>query len=243
MSDVSWFNLLTEGRSPSEWADKIKSGSRLPWEATIHELVEGSSSVLSLGCGIGNVCAPLALRGVRTCGIDLSRENVHFAKELFSKLGAPHDFRPGSITDPLPFADGSFDFVYSCTVFQFFDDDAIVRTLREAMRVAQKRVVVVVPNSRCLLYRIGKWHMARTGRWKWGKERSFGSLREHFRRAGAAHDPREFTVAPRHALDFVHWRGGRTLKRVAQKAFGPHDSPRPAQLGQGYMLVSVWDKA
>ncbi len=238
---VSWSHLLADGKSPAEWAEKVREGRYLPWVSALKELAAGSPEVLSLGSGIGDVEAVLARSGSRVTALDVSEENVVFARSLFKSLSLDGEFRTADIKRPLPFADGAFDTVYSCTVLQFFSDEEIRAVLKEAFRVSRRRVIVILPNARCLLYRIGKWHLERTGRWPWGAERPRATLKPLFMSAGAG-EVDEFSVTARHALDFLKMRGSGVLKRIMTPFLGPADSPSRARFRQGYMLVCVGDK-
>jgi sarcosine/dimethylglycine N-methyltransferase len=71
--------------------------------------IDGSSSVLDVGCGCGNFVAYLADRtGCRAEGVDLSEERVRFASQQFAGVS----FRHGSAT-ALPYEPGTFSHVVS----------------------------------------------------------------------------------------------------------------------------------
>jgi 2-polyprenyl-3-methyl-5-hydroxy-6-metoxy-1,4-benzoquinol methylase len=94
--------------------------------------------VLDVACGSGIYTDYLASRGYDAWGIDLVGEFILKAKE--SKKGT---YLQGE-ADRLPFADGEFDTVLLFDILEHGDDAAI---LKEAKRVASKRVVVNVPRK------------------------------------------------------------------------------------------------
>jgi len=79
--------------------------------------IDGSSSVLDVGCGCGNFLFRLARRfGCRGAGLDLSRERIGIAQRMLAADSGPRpltiEFRHGSATR-LPYAAGSFSHVVS----------------------------------------------------------------------------------------------------------------------------------
>jgi ubiquinone/menaquinone biosynthesis C-methylase UbiE len=95
-----------------------------------------AKSVLDVGTGSGIFVEAFAARGLSITGIDSNLEMVAAA--------AGHvpagDFRQAS-AEALPFPDGSFDLVFLGLILHEADD--AVRALREARRLARRRVVVL----------------------------------------------------------------------------------------------------
>ncbi|CAG0971908.1 Demethylrebeccamycin-D-glucose O-methyltransferase [Anaerolineae bacterium] len=71
-------------------------------------------SILDIGCGPGNLLAPLAQRGNRVWGLDLSWQTLHLAVEHLhqSGQGSKVQLVQGSAL-VLPFASGQFDRVFA----------------------------------------------------------------------------------------------------------------------------------
>jgi ubiquinone/menaquinone biosynthesis C-methylase UbiE len=101
-------------------------------------------SILDVGCGIGIFTQDILRRGARVTGVDISLPMLSKAIVGFDKAGFT-----GLCADmnALPFADGSFDKVYSMTVIEFSDDAG--RVVAELDRVVRKggRVVVTTLNN------------------------------------------------------------------------------------------------
>jgi SAM-dependent methyltransferase len=96
---------------------------------------------LDFGCGCGRVARHLsALDGVRISGVDIDEEAIawcsaHLGRGSFSTI-AP--------TPPTPFADASFDLVYSVSVFTHLDEAAQFAWLAELCRILRPGGLLVV---------------------------------------------------------------------------------------------------
>ena len=94
--------------------------------------------VLDVACGSGIYTDYLASKGYDVWGIDLVGEFIEKAKKC--RKGT---FLQGE-AERLPFADGEFDTVLLFDILEHVDDVAL---LREAKRVASKRIIVNVPRK------------------------------------------------------------------------------------------------
>ena len=103
--------------------------------------------VLDVACGSGIYTDYLASRGYDATGIDLVAEFIEKASE--SKRGS---YLQGE-AERLPFVAGEFETVLLFDILEHGDDVAI---LREASRVASKRILVNVPRKI-------DWELERTG--------------------------------------------------------------------------------
>jgi len=81
--------------------------------------------------------------GARYVGIDLSSSALELARKRFEMEGQSGRFVLGSVTE-LPFADESFDLVYSCGVIHHVPDtQAAVAEFRRVLRPGGRAVVMV----------------------------------------------------------------------------------------------------
>lgn len=222
-------------------ARSILSGNNLPWVETLIKFTRDSETILDMGSGAGQNSAVLALRGKRTMLLDWSKENIDFSKELFSLLGTNGEFCQADMTKKLPFADNYFDTVFSCGVFEYFADKEIRNILKEAFRVARKRVIIMVPNALSIVYRFGMWYMRLTGKWHWGGERPFLTLKPYFRDATEG-NLEEFTVGAKHSLNFLTIPRGKALQRILIRLFRLKEHTNPEFLRQGYLLICIGEK-
>ena len=243
LSPEEWSKVLTDSSGePEKVAWRLSRGEVLPWVDVLAHFTEDSLEILDLGCGHGENAAVLALKGKWVTLLDWSEENLEFCRKLFGALGKGAKFQQADMTKPLPFADRSFDTVFSCGVFEYFSDEQIKSILKEALRVSRKRVIIMVPNAWSVLYRVGMWYMKITKRWPWGGEKPFASLKPHFLAAGEGLKLSEFSVGAKHSLNFLTMPGGRTLQRLIRKVFGLTDHSEPSRLNQGYLLISVGER-
>ena len=90
---------------------------------------------LEIGCGPGRLMRPLSRHFGEIHGVDVSDEMI--ARARANLRGIPHAHpHHTSGADLAPFADESFDFVYSYAVFQHIPSrDVVMQYLREARRV------------------------------------------------------------------------------------------------------------
>lgn len=126
-SDAGWLDIHFESSRP-EYEDALRQvGIRPGW------------SILDAGCGGGSflpLMAELVGRAGSIAALDLAPENIARAEALAARL----DPRPrlaatvGSVLD-LPFADASFDLVWSANVMQYLTHDQFRQATREALRV------------------------------------------------------------------------------------------------------------
>ena len=84
--------------------------------------------VLDAGCGAGVLAAELVARGAEVTGIDKSENLLAIARTR-----APGEFRRHDLTQPLPFADASFDLAVASLVMHYLED--WTAPLRELHRV------------------------------------------------------------------------------------------------------------
>lgn len=103
-------------------------------------LKDYETNILDYGCGVGRFTPLLnGIPGKTAYGVDVSPRMVEMAKE-----GAPSvDFR---VVSPraLPFPDGFFHCLWTCTVLQHVPDAEIEATVRELRRVATRGALVVL---------------------------------------------------------------------------------------------------
>jgi ubiquinone/menaquinone biosynthesis C-methylase UbiE len=236
-----WADVLLNEAELDAVASALKKGRWLPWTTTLLRFTEDSQTVLDLGSGRGENSGSLALAGKKTTLLEWAPENLAFSRRLFNEIGVDGQFCRADMTQPLPFHDGSFDTVFSCGVFEYFDAGTIDTILKEAFRVSRKRVIIMVPNALSVPYRIGKWYLEKTGKWYWGGEVPSYTLKPHFRRLGPMRIV-EFSVGARHAFDFLKMPAGKAIKELCVRLLRLRDHARPACFRQGYLLVTVGEK-
>ena len=115
------------------WIDGFTAGADPEYEEQILPLaareLEGAQRVLDVGCGDGQVSRLAARMGAQVVGVDPTWNCVSVAKQrgggVFARAGAAQ----------LPFADGTFDAVIACLVFEHIRD--VDSAIAEVARVLQ----------------------------------------------------------------------------------------------------------
>lgn len=237
----AWHDAIVGAETPATVAARVKSGKSPIWVRPILDATTSGESVLELGSGTGELSAVLARNGRRVALLDFSAASLAFAGEVFDLAGTSGDATEADVTAPLPFADDSFDVVWSSGLLEHFAPETQQKILQESLRVARRAVVALVPNASSLPYRIGKALQERAGTWSWGKEDPITSLRPAFERAGAVRVT-ESTLAPEHATEFLNGTSAEGLKAPIKAFFASLTETERDGLGQGYLLVSIAEK-
>ena len=238
-----WSSVLDSRADPADVAARLKkAGLFVPWSQVLVEETADCVSTMDLGCGRGEHSAVLARAGRETILVDWSLPNLNFCRGMYDSLGLHGKFCRADITRPLPFDANSVDVVFSCGVFEYFNASQIDAIMREAFRVARRRVIIMVPNASAIAYRLGKWYMERVGTWKWGGEVPSYTARGAFE-AAHARAIREFSVGGRHSVDFLAaLPGGEHAVNLLTRTLRLTRHPRPSRFRQGYLLVTIGEK-
>lgn len=184
-------------------------------------------TVLEVGCGRGATLLELAKRGANVVGLDYSDEAIAVCRALARESGTAElaNFVKGE-AEKMPFAEESFDFVFSVGLLEHFADPTGL--LVEQYRVLRSSgyCLVQVP-QKYSLYTVLKKALISVGKWPyggWETQFSDQEISDLVRRAGL--EPRYITgygsfalAAVRHAfmptLDFgMMWRNGTELDVV-----------------------------
>lgn len=116
-----------------------------PHQAEAREVITGfipeGSSVLDIACGTGQLC--FALRSLKQCrvvGIDLSLRMLQFAEKTnrYDNVKFVHQ----DATDLVGFEDHTFDYAIVLLLMHELSNEKQVRVLSEALRVADKAIIV-----------------------------------------------------------------------------------------------------
>jgi cyclopropane fatty-acyl-phospholipid synthase-like methyltransferase len=204
---------------------------------------EAGWRVLETGSGWASLTATLALNGRLVTAMDWSREIVAKGLALFESCNVSGEGVCADLFAALPFADRSYDCIWSSGVLEHFDRQNQVRILSESARVARRKVISLVPNSLALAYRLGKWQMERRGSWEFGYEKPERSQRSIFEEAGLV-NVRETTADAARTAWFLKVYGEENWSQRAWRRLG-QTAPRFLEgvARQGYMLVTVGDVA
>lgn len=115
-----WEHTSAEFQKTADVSIQINWG----WDDVDDEALLGDidgQEVLELGCGGGQDTVALTERGASVTGIDLTRQQLHHAVDLFDERGLEIDVIEGDITN-LPFVADQFDLAFNTWVFQWVPD-------------------------------------------------------------------------------------------------------------------------
>ncbi len=114
--------------------DRLEWGIGGPFEDEARLLSDvAGKRLLELGCGGGQNSVYLARQGARVTGIDLSDEQVKFARLLAARERVEAEFYQADASDLSMFESETFDAVHSMYALQYVDDLEVC--FREAFRV------------------------------------------------------------------------------------------------------------
>ena len=145
--DALWAILTDASKANGQWdIEEFMSTGESEIEAvmnhlaTINCLPMTNGAALDFGCGVGRLTQAMARRFTSCVGVDISREMIQRAillnQHAHCRYIANSDIR-------LPFADGSFAFIYSNIVLQHVPRRLSTEYLRESVRVLAPDGVLV----------------------------------------------------------------------------------------------------
>lgn len=206
------------------WDAVWSSPGMAPVNDTVIETIDlpSVSSVLEVGAGSGRNLLELRRRGKKAFYLDFSRVAARgFADRAPGWPVYQADARS------LPFADSSFDLVYSLGLIEHFNDEDQVQVVREKFRVTREYVLMDTPQffaPEMVLRRI----LMRLNRWPYGEEFEFSYPR--LMRLVRAAEPnarlvkrygRELVPLPRALKQSVYGRIPYRLRRLYLSIQGP----------------------
>jgi SAM-dependent methyltransferase len=146
-----------------------------PVLAALADALERDARALEVGCGTGSYAGEL---DARVTGLDPSREMLAVARERF-----PHLELVQGRAESLPFADGSFDLVYSVDVIHHVADIDVA--CREAFRVGE-RTCIATDDEETIRTRVHRRYFPETLEVELARYPTLETLTEALRRAGFA---------------------------------------------------------
>ncbi|MGI5817364.1 MAG: methyltransferase domain-containing protein [Armatimonadota bacterium] len=245
---VAWSGRRRGPLSGAEWNEVLVSeGVRKVTERVVgnwrslwgQEIILGTRAgdrVLEVGSGTGENSLNLALGGRVVTALDIGLENLRFNAECAEKIGVDLDVVAADALRPLPFADDSFDCVFSAGLLDRVGPDQVAFMLGEFARVSRGRVITLVANAASLPYHAGILAAQQSGSWEYGFECPRATFREQFAAAGLEVTG-ERAVAARHAIAFL--QRGHPLRACLRRWFGSRSEEDLQQMHQGYLLVTV----
>ena len=154
--------------------DLIVSDYSLKYLRFISEIekdLKSGSKVIEVGSGTGQTLSIFSKRHATT-GFDISKNAL-----LLSRKNCHCPIR-GNLLE-MPFKDESFDFVYNSGVIEHFKEPFNIQGISEMCRITKKggHILIIVPNSLCVWYRIYKFILSSFDRFEFGYEEDYSIWR------------------------------------------------------------------
>lgn len=241
LSFTDWNKVIVGSATPDAMAERVLSGNIPEWISVMLEESRPGDACLELGSGSGLLSASLAKQGRKTSLLDFSADSLAFSKRLYDELNLSGEFTHADVLQPLPFADETFDCVWSSGLLEHFSDAEIQHIVSDSARISRGIVLSLVPNAASIPYRIGKWHQEQTGKWQYGYEDPKYTVAPFFEKANL-HGVREYTVSWKHALKFMSFDGATALRGLFEQWYDSLSERDMKMLTQGYLLVTVGSK-
>jgi len=156
MSQVDRMGLVLDAKSERLYESWAHSPHSRAFETIVEQAIRTmleprpGETVLDIGCGEGRHLLLFSEMGLGTSGIDAS---PHMIRKASERLGGRTELRVGWAED-LPYDDNQFDLAVLINTLEFLDHP--LESLREAGRVARRKVFICVINSFSWLCLLGK---------------------------------------------------------------------------------------
>lgn len=147
--DDKWYELykidIEEFNTPDDYfAYKLKYKKKF-----VNKVIKYAKNkkVIETGCGTGLMAGYLQKLGMKVTALDLSQKVLNYAKKIAmtSKVISPCEYEQGDILN-LKYKNNAFDVCFSNGVLEHFDDEDIIKTLKEQMRIS-KYVIFGIPST------------------------------------------------------------------------------------------------
>lgn len=213
--------------------DSIKENINVPLK---------DANILEAGAGMGTTSLQLAKEGANVTLLDYSQIAIDKMDKMFKANNINASFLCNDIRK-IDVEDNTYDVVFNSGVLEHFSYDEQVEILKELKRVCKPngRVIVFVPNAKCLLYRTWKYVLESIGKWQYGIEVPIVSLENQFKDAGL-NLAEEFSTGFEDALgQFRSFKETQTATDLIN-LFYNSVSDEEKRLFEGYLVCSIGEK-
>lgn len=239
-----WSNL---GATQRERVDEWDSLSEIVLQAMLKEIGDPvGKTLIEGGCGTGRISAELARRGAHVTCLDITAEALDLAR-LNLKDYPTAEFVQGSI---LSMPRGKlYDIVWNSGVMEHFtvaDQQKIVEEFLAVLKPGGK-IVMLIPYSFCVPYRLAKFALEVTKKWPYGREIPYRTFAGYMPKQGYLYPEYTVSFLP-FFMDFFKFcpplkRPCQALTRWVMRTWGGERFARIdrvfSRLLGGYLIVSV----
>jgi len=166
MSDNHWDAVWENYAQFSDYSLRYRN-----FMSKIAENVPNDAIVLEAGCGSGTTLE-IFPESHTTIGLDLSYKALQITRNHSTNQIQGDIFS-------IPFRDNSFDLVYNSGVIEHFVDPTNRDAVNEMVRVLKPGgiLIIIVPNTLCIWYRLVKWITKMAGKFDFGYEEDYSPKR------------------------------------------------------------------
>ncbi|MEC0371481.1 class I SAM-dependent methyltransferase [Paenibacillus chibensis] len=176
------------------WENLWGRGVSYRWDAlselVLNALLETTGPVrdkkiLEAGSGTGKISLRLAMEGAEVTLVDYAQQALEQSRLAFRMKNRTAEFVQADIRS-IPAEDNRYDLCWNAGVLEHFSNEEKIRIMQELARITKPggSIIVLVPYSCCLPYRIGKAYAEQAGSWPYGVEMPVTSLKDPFTAAG-----------------------------------------------------------
>ncbi|OPH61409.1 hypothetical protein BC351_14810 [Paenibacillus ferrarius] len=193
--------------------------------------------ICEAGSGTGKISLRLAMDGAAVTLVDYSTQALQQSRIAFRQKDQQGEFVHADIRK-LPIEANIHDLCWSAGVLEHFSIEEKVNILREMARVTKPggKVLVLVPYSRSLPYRIGKAYAEANCTWMYGTEIPVDSLKQEFELAGIEVD-KEQNIGFIQSMDFLDFIPGAELLKQSAVEWYKELSDEEKVVFPGYLLA------
>lgn len=159
MKNTKWDKVWKRKKVTSDYSLRLYD-----FLQSISKKIKPNSKVLEIGCGSGQGLS--MFQNHSTTGLDNSKEALKLAKQYCNNVILAD-------ANKLPFKADSFDLIYSSGLLEHFKHPK--KAMSEIARVTKKggKIIIIVPNTKCIWYKMYKKIMEVSGKWQFGYEESY----------------------------------------------------------------------
>ncbi len=148
-----WQRIFADGSYLRLWSSHLTPERTEREVAGVLDLLQPTpgAAILDLACGQGRIAVPLAQRGYRVTGLDLSAQLLGVARQTADAAGVTVEWHRADMRDIPPEWAGRFDYIINIfTAFGYFEDEA------ENQRVLAGVARALKPGGRFLIESINR---------------------------------------------------------------------------------------
>ncbi|WP_246239636.1 glycosyltransferase [Paenibacillus anseongensis] len=195
--------------------------------------------ICEAGSGTGKISLRLAMDGAAVTLVDYSAQALEQSRMAFKQKDQQGEFVLADIRK-MPIEANKHDLCWSAGVLEHFSLEEKVNILKEMARVTKPggKVLVLVPYSRSLPYRIGKAYAEANHTWRYGTEIPVDSLKQEFELSDIEVEE-ERNIGFIQSMDFLDYIPGAEIIKQSAIEWYSELNDKEREFFPGYLLVTL----